>query len=128
MPSYAARMFSPQQLAMIAAQQAQTSTVEPRKDAGKEALWPYAALFAGQGADIGTTIKAGLDPRFDEKNPIGMAGVLGVKAAGTAALTYLMHKEAQAGNTYAQKMLGILGGAAGLVPALINAHTFSKAK
>ena len=128
MPSYANRMFSDQQLKQIAQQQAQGGTQTPTKAAGKESLWPYAALFAGQGADIGTTIKAGLDPRFEEKNPVGMAGVLGVKAAGTAALTYLMHKEAQAGNTYAQKMLGILGGAAGLVPALINLHTFAKAK
>jgi hypothetical protein len=127
-PSYADRMFSAEHLKQIAQQQTPSGTQAPTKAASKESLWPYLALYGGQGADIATTIQAGLDPRLEEKNPMGIGGVLGVKAAGTAALTYLMHKEAKAGNTYAQKMLGIIGGVAGLVPAMINVHTFAKVK
>ncbi len=119
--------FSPDVLQAIAQRQAQSAPAPAMTDR-KEPLWPYAALLAGQGADIGSTFAATHTLGLEEKNPLGVTGVMAGKAAGTAALAYLMHKYAEAGDTHTQKLLGIIGGALGVAPALWNVHQIQKAK
>ncbi len=90
--------------------------------------WPYVALLAGQAADAGTTIAALHNPALHETNPLGEVGMLGGKIAVTAALAALMHHEAQQGNDHAVKLIGTIGGALGVGPAIWNIAQMAKTK
>lgn len=112
--------FSPERIADYA--RAYGSVAEPAPPERDEPLWPYAALLAGQGADIGTTLKVLSQPGYEEKNPMGLKGVMLTKAATTPILAWLMHQYAKRGNTKAQKIIGTLGALAGGIPAALNAR------
>lgn len=90
--------------------------------------WPYAVLLAGQAADAGTTLAALTNPRMHETNPMGEVGMMASKAAVTAGLAALMHHEASQGNDHAVKLIGMVGGALGMGPALWNVAQMAKAK
>jgi hypothetical protein len=87
---------------------------------------PYAALFAGQGADLATTLMAMRKPGAREMNPLGVGGVVASKMAMMALMPFLMRKFAKQGNGTAAKALGYGIGAAGAVPAVWNARQMAK--
>jgi hypothetical protein len=93
-----------------------------------EAIWPYLALYGGQGADLATTYAALRNPDAHETNPLGAAGMTAAKLGVTAALTWLMHHEHEQGNDKAQKVIGTLGGILGLGPSIWNIVQMQKAK
>lgn len=116
-------LFDPAHLA------AYTQSVQPTPPAAPaphdEAMWPYLALFGGQGADAVTTLAA-LSRGARETNPMGAAGTLASKVAATAFLAWLMHKEHEKGNDKAQKLVGTLGGLLGAGPAVWNLSQMAK--
>ena len=114
-------IFSPERIADYARAYGQLDQPAP-VEKPDEPLWPYLALAAGQGADIGTTLKVLSQPGGYEKNPIGLKGVMLTKAAAAPLLAYLMHQYAKRGDTKTQKILGTLGGILGAVPAALNAR------
>lgn len=89
---------------------------------------PYAALFAGQGADIATTLAALSTGKFHEGNPMGAKGVLAAKAAALCLVPWLMQKLAKNGDRKAAKIMGYGVGAAGAIPAIHNVRQLTKAR
>lgn len=127
MPSYADRLkFSDDRLKAIAQDQARDDPQAVTVDDDGEAKWPYALLVGGQVADIASTVAALKNPKLREANPMGAAGAFTYKAALTGALAWLMHHEAERGNTKAQKAIGTIGGLLGAVPAAWNVSQMHK--
>lgn len=113
--------FSPERVADYARSYGPVPAPDPNPEP-REPMWPYALLAAGQGADVATTLKVLSQPGYEEKNPMGLKGVLLTKAAIGPVLAYVMHQYAKRGHTKAQKVLGTLGALAGAVPAAMNAR------
>lgn len=91
-----------------------------------ESKWPYAALALGQLADAWTTLEATKGGQFKESNPMGVGGTMAAKAAVGTAIALLMHHEAQTGHDKAAKVLGVMGGLAGGIPAVWNLSQIAK--
>jgi hypothetical protein len=119
--------FSPEALqsailntpALQSAQQTQQAPTQSGVGVG-----PYAALFAGQGADAASTAY-NFSRGYRESNPLygqdpSLARILAVKAGMTGGLGLLMHQLAAHGHPGAAKVLGYVGGIGGAVPAAIN--------
>ncbi|MCR4342147.1 MAG: hypothetical protein NUW01_19900, partial [Gemmatimonadaceae bacterium] len=92
---------------------------------GRVGPGPYAALFGGQGADIATTLM-GRSRGMRETNPLGFGGVMAGKAALMTLGPLLMRKLAKQGHPTAAKVMGYGMGAAGAVPAVMNARTLAR--
>lgn len=107
---------------------AQVQQVQQPEEPEKIGKWPWIAMLAGQGADIGTTTYALNSGRFEEANPLlgnNLAKILAIKAGaigGNALLMKLLEKN----HPTAAKAAGYIMGAGGAIPAAINLHTINK--
>jgi len=119
--------LSPAALAQYTHAAAQADPPSPPPPA-HEALWPYLALFGGQGADLATTAAALRNPNAHELNPLGTAGMTAAKLGVLTMLTWLMHHEHETGHDTAAKVIGTIGGLAGAVPATWNLAQMQGAK
>lgn len=85
-------------------------TMPPSRSIGP---WPYAAMIAGNAADVGSTLYAKdhgaveLNPLYGDSN----AGLIAGKAATTALLAFAMHALEKSGHPTAAKVLGYGAGA-----------------
>ena len=94
------------------------ATPAPEKGMGLGAI---IAMLAGQGADAGTTLAMLRDPRFREANPLGLKGVMALKA-GLVPLIWLLSRDMR--RTPAN-IMGYAAGTAGGIPAALNLHTYA---
>ena len=85
------------------------------------ALHALITMLAGQGADAGTTLAMLRDPRFREANPLGLKGVMALKA-GLVPLIWLLSRDMR--RTPAN-IMGYAAGTAGGIPAALNLHTYA---
>jgi len=115
----------------IAASQAtddtQHASVSPDQESdGTSIGWgPYAALMAGNAADIGSTWQAIESGRGREGNPVlphSPAAIMGLKAAATIPEALIMKSLADHGHPTAGKILGYAVGALGAGLAAHNSQ------
>src|SRR5262245_43033618 len=112
--------------ALIQQMEPQDPNASPMKAESGIGIAPYAAMLGGQGSDLGTTLAALSRGGFRETNPLGGPGVIAAKAAMMPILAILMKKLAASGHPTAAKVMGYGAGAAGAVPAAINASRMAK--
>lgn len=101
-------------------QQAPTPLPQPKTGMSKGAMLTD---ILGQLADIGTTLPMVARPEFEEANPLGLPGVMAMKAGWLLAplLAKKLHMPRGAAD-----VMGYGIGAAGAVPAAMNLHTLKR--
>lgn len=116
--------------ALKAIAQAQQAQEQPapyaeRAKAAETGMGPLgkAALWGGQGLDLGTTAVMAASDRFREANALGAAPVIGLKAALMVALPWLA-KELNLSRKQSD-ILGVAVGATGAIPGVKNLHTYA---
>jgi len=102
------------------------NVAEKQTDDGASIGWgPYAALMAGNAADIGSTWQAIESGRGREGNPVlphSPAAIMGLKAAATIPEALIMKSLADHGHPTAGKILGYAVGALGAGLAAHNSQ------
>lgn len=110
--------FQPDDLAEYASPEAVSVPDAPPSTPTGMSPWARWLMAGGQGADLASTLAMVPQRQFREANPIGLPGVLALKAAILLGLPLVAkHLPRKTANT-----LGALAGVGGAIPAALNAR------